>query len=454
MSPERSGGMGEPKSRRDFLQKSGDVVMGATVIAAGLGAEGCKSCEDGEKVDQKEILQLAERVKSSCEFALIRAKSLEKQDKLPDENLIPQLEKKIDRLKRIIFTLSEVPHTDESIRDYGKELTEVANYLKLTFQRIKQYEAARSSAKGVEDEEPESKSESWQVKRVRELGLDREVEPVDPGPPLASFMGTKESYGRNAHELMYKDAKGRTHEIRDATECYLSGMSDECQTGKLKMKNDGSTILSIGATWCKPCREEMADLALLARGMGGVEKGKVMLVMSGAGSLSNVSGMKEERQKMLRGYQGDRQLIDSIEFHADPISSWTEYALPGMELSRKGLVPVTMLLDKEGNIRHVVDGRAVNKEDITKFRQHAAWLQGKRKAKSEVPAEGTGKSDQGMQFKPEAIRRKNRNRPLRKPDLGADDILRQSIKATRRRKDSGRPTLKPKGDRPPKDEIW
>jgi len=150
MISERSGGAGEPESRRDFLKKSGDVVMGATAIAAGLGAEGCKSCEDGEKVGQKEILEIAERVKSSCEFALIRAKSLEKQDKLPDKDLILQLERKVTELKQTVHTLS-IPHTDESLRDIAGELKETADYLKITWQRIKQRSHLSLKAPGAKN---------------------------------------------------------------------------------------------------------------------------------------------------------------------------------------------------------------------------------------------------------------------------------------------------------------
>lgn len=88
-------------------------------------------------------------------------------------------------------------------------------------------------------------------------------------------------------------------------------------------------------------------------------------------------------------------------------------------------MPVTLLLDKDGNIRHAVGGRAVKKEDITKFRQYAAWLQGKRKAKPEVPAEGGGKPD--LEFKPEEVRRSQKG-------PSPDEILRRAAEDRRKTK--------------------
>ena len=269
MSPERPSG--QSISRRRFLKRSGRAAVGAAGMAAGLGTEGCKNCEDESK-------------------------------------------EKVGR----------------------------------------------------------NEQESWQTKRERELGLNLEVEPVDPGEPLATFEGTGKGVGWNTN-FYFKNQAGVAVEIAMSPERNYRGAVKEKERRLLSLQSEEPVILTIGASWCVPCREELTDLTLLAKSM---EKsgsgGKVMFMMSESGSSYDDS----KHKKIIKDFDGGSDLLNRVEFYPDDGQSWMSH-VHELGSSKKEVVPVTMLLDEDGNIRQVVGGRAVNAEDIKKFRQHAAWLKDK-----------------------------------------------------------------------------
>ena len=362
--------MVERHSRRDFIEKSSKAALGVGAIASGLGAEGCKSCEDKKEgeVDQQEFLQLAKKLQSLHENELDRAKNLEKYAEFDYQKVVPLLEKKLKSLNYIVLTLSTHRHTQDSLRKHAEEIKIMGNELRTLRDIIKELDEIKSgevSDKPEVEAREEDPKISWESSRVKELGLDQEIEPVDPGEMLARYKGNKKGVGWET-DFVFQNNRGDVVNIGMAKEKMYQGSTQENTKSLPAFKGDGVMIVTVGASWCMPCREELADLALLSKYMGDREN-NLLFIMSEAGP------GPDEHNTIIKNFQGSPDLLTRVRFYPDEGGTIKD-EITELGLSKEGAVPVTVLLDKDGNIRHAVSGRKVEKDDIKKFRQYAAWL--------------------------------------------------------------------------------
>lgn len=144
-------------------------------------------------------------------------------------------------------------------------------------------------------------------------GLVGEQGPTEAAAPEKKHSGSMAAFVRKANpevlpDITFKDGKGQ--DIR------LSSFK-------------GKTILlNLWATWCAPCREEMASLDALQRGLGSDKFEVVALSVDRQGAEASQKFLREVGAKTLKLYVDDT-------------------AKQGMALKALGL-PTTILIDPEG----------------------------------------------------------------------------------------------------------
>jgi len=114
------------------------------------------------------------------------------------------------------------------------------------------------------------------------------------------------------------------------------------------------TVINLFASWCPPCQAEMPDFVAAAK----TYKGKVNFMF-----FDSFDGEKETKEKLLA-------FIDKMDFDED----FNVYLDPGYlgYIFNSNSIPVTIMLDKDGNVSHGYQGMVANETliaDIEKLLQ-------------------------------------------------------------------------------------
>ena len=123
--------------------------------------------------------------------------------------------------------------------------------------------------------------------------------------------------------------------------------------GTVALRGDGPTLVNVWATWCAPCRREMASLGVLGA-----------LAPSGL----RVVGVSVDRDRNLAREFVRRERIEFDNAHD-----------PGAQLSRERLgvtrFPTTFLVDAQGTVRLRVEGARDWSSSEARARIAAAFAQ-------------------------------------------------------------------------------
>ncbi|MFA7108894.1 MAG: TlpA disulfide reductase family protein [Sphaerochaetaceae bacterium] len=114
------------------------------------------------------------------------------------------------------------------------------------------------------------------------------------------------------------------------------------------------TVINLFASWCPPCQAEMPDFVQAAK----TYKGKVNFMF-----FDSFDGERETKEKLLA-------FIDKMDFAED----FNVYLDPGYlgYIFNSNSIPVTIMLDKDGNVSHGYQGMVANETliaDIEKLLQ-------------------------------------------------------------------------------------